>query len=259
MVTAQLKGGLGNQMFQIAAATSLAIDNNDECCINFDEHKIELQGFNALKYKNNIFSNIKNCKINVEKVYKEPYFNFNKIPYYNNLKIDGFFQSEKYFINNKDLIIKLFSQNNDLNDKLNEIINTYKNNKVTVSLHVRRGDYLMFPNIHPVISLDYINSALKLFNNCSILVFSDDIKWCVENIKNDDNDIYFINNTEKDYYELYLMSLCDNNIISNSTFAWWGAYLNKNEDKKVIAPKNWFGSEFKNDFTDIYTKNMIKI
>lgn len=87
-----------------------------------------------------------------------------------------------------------------------------------------------------------------MFNPC----FSDDIKWCVENIKNDDNDIYFINNTEKDYYELYLMSLCDNNIISNSTFAWWGAYLNKNEDKKVIAPKNWFGTGFKNDFTDIY-------
>ena len=99
-----------------------------------------------------------------------------------------------------------------------------------------------------------------MFTDSIIYVVSDDIDWCKKNVSPINNNIiYFVENNLDDYELLYLMSLCDNNIISNSSFSWWGSYLNSNERKIVIAPKNWFGKSFNNDFNDVYTNNMIII
>jgi hypothetical protein len=87
------------------------------------------------------------------------------------------------------------------------------------------------------------------------LVFSDDINWCEENLKLE-NSIYI--NDEKDYNELYLMSLCDNNIIANSSFSWWGAWLNKNDDKLVVGPTKWFGPAINHKTSDILPDEWIK-
>lgn len=258
MVTAHLQGGLGNQMFQIAAATSLAIDNNDIACFDLSKHKIGLQGKNAITYQDNIFRNVINKPIDSFVIYQEKRFNFNKINYINGINLFGYFQSEKYFNENKEYIIDMFSPKKELSNKYSEKINTFnKSNKETVSLHVRRGDYLLFKDIHPFIGLNYIQSALSLFNDCLILVFSDDILWCKENIKSKNNEIVFLDDTNNDYDDIYLMSSCDNHILSNSSFSWWGSYLNKNKNKKIVAPKNWFGKSFTDDFSDIYTNNMI--
>ena len=95
------------------------------------------------------------------------------------------------------------------------------------------------------------------FNNCeNFIIFSDDIKWCKNNFIGDK--FTFIEG-EKDYIDLWLMSLCNHNIIANSSFSWWGAWLNQNPNKKVIAPINWFGPEKKLNPKDIYCKNWIKI
>jgi hypothetical protein len=87
--------------------------------------------------------------------------------------------------------------------------------------------------------MDYYRNAIAEFSDDTrFLVFSDDIQWCKENFKGDN--FHFIEG-EKDYVDLYLMSLCNNNIIANSSFSWWGAWLNNTPNKKVIAPKQWFG------------------
>ena len=125
------------------------------------------------------------------------------------------------------------------------------------SIHVRRGDYVKHPNHHPVQTIEYYNKSVEMVGkDTTIVVFSDDIEWCKKNF-NIDNIIYI--EDEKDYIELYLMSLCDNNIISNSSFSWWGAWLNTNENKKVIAPNKWFGSAINENTNDIIPKGWIKI
>lgn len=265
MVTCSLQGGIGNMLFQIAATISYGLDNNQDVLFDIDNHKIGLQGNNAIKYKDNIFNKLKNGTFKTDIDYNEPYFHYKeiKIDFDNKDKVlclNGYFQSEKYFINNKDVIIDTFSPND--NDKLflSNILNNYKNNEIElVSLHIRRGDYLKFPTIHPFIGLDYINNSISLFDDYNILVFSDDINWCKENIKKEN--VFYINNEVKleDYQELWLMSLCDHNIISNSSFSWWGSYLNKNENKIIVAPKIWFGKDSGNDTKDIYREEIIKI
>ena len=129
-------------------------------------------------------------------------------------------------------------------------------NENTLSLHVRRSEYLSYPQIHPTISKEYIESALSEIGEYStVFIFSDDHNWVKENL-NLNNSIYV--NESKDWEELYLMSLCKNHIISNSTFSWWGVFLNKNKDKKIISPSIWFGPKGPNA-NDIYESYWVKI
>jgi len=109
MISARLQGGLGNQMFQIASAVSLAISNNNTYSFNFDECFTPNQDNKSTKYVDNIFKNIPNYKNYIfDKIYNEPKFSFSEIPYQKNLLLNGYFQSEKYFKKNSDIIKKLF-------------------------------------------------------------------------------------------------------------------------------------------------------
>lgn len=259
MITSVLGGGLGNQMFKISAAISLAYDNDDITVFDFNNYHGCSQGFSPFKYRNNIFRKLVKGVIESPIQYKDLKFNYTKIDYKNNLELDGLFQTEKYFVNNKQLILDLFEISQEIKNKLDiykRIFNVF--NKTTVSLHVRRGDYLPIYNTLPSISLEYINNALSYFENCLVCVISDDINWCIGNIKSTTSQLYFIGDNLEDYEQLYLMSMCDHNIIANSSFSWWGSYLNLNPDKMVIAPKLWFGSDFHEDWNDIYyEKNII--
>jgi len=158
----------------------------------------------------------------------------------------GYFQSEKYFAKNKSLIQNLFSIDED-NNKL--IIEKYSNvlKLNPVGVHVRRGDYLSNP--HPVCSLDYYDKAFNLFpENTVYLLFSDDITWCKENFK--EETFHFVENNE-DVVDLFLMTKCSHNIMANSSFSWWGAWLNKNENQRVITPQNWFGNTMEHNTKDL--------
>ena len=264
MIYCNLKGGLGNMLFQIAETKSLSIDNNTECSFpNIREH---LNYLNKEKIHNPklshsldylyIIKDIKNCKPkNVKKIVYP--FNFVKLENITcDVLIDGFFQSEKYFLHNRNKILEMF----DFVKSHNNLIKKYNNifNEKTTSIHVRRGDYLKFPNIHLEQKIEYFNKSIDLLKDKTeiFVIFSDDISWCKKNL-NIKNSIYIEN--EKDYNELYLMSICNNNIITNSSFSWWGAWLNKNKDKIVIAPKNWFGNGVKYKSDDIIPKKWIKI
>ncbi|NCQ11249.1 MAG: alpha-1,2-fucosyltransferase, partial [Bacteroidetes bacterium] len=120
-------------------------------------------------------------------------------------------------------------------------------NSNSVSLHIRRGDYVD-NKYFAQIPLEYYYNSIELienkFPNSSYYVFSDNLNWVKNNFKTNVN-LHFVdaNDSSTDFMELYLMSKCNHNIIANSTFSWWGAWLNKNPDKIVIAPKVWFGDK----------------
>lgn len=267
MVYCNLKGGLGNMLFQIATTISLATEKN----IEFSFPNLH----NHLDYLNH--DNTYNPKIKHATEYMEIFGNFNSIQPTTQIKkytypfnfielnidtddfyIDGFFQSEKYFIKHSSEILKILGVPNSIRDIITDKYGYLLSKRLT-SIHVRRGDYIRFQNHHPVQSLEYYTNSVKLLsdNTDIYVVFSDDIEWCKENF-NDINNIVYIEN-EKDYIELYLMSLCDNNITSNSSFSWWGAWLNNNENKIVIGPKIWFGDAIKNNTGDLLPENWIKI
>jgi hypothetical protein len=174
----------------------------------------------------------------------------------------GYFQTEKYFKNYREEILKTFTFKEEYSVQattfLFEKIHSTSMYKDIVSLHVRRGDYTLYPNHHPVCSDDYYQSAIGKFDleNSVFLVFSDDIEWCKKKFEGEN---FIFSDTSNPYLDLAIMSLCDHHIIANSSFSWWGAWLNRSEDKKVIAPSRWFGPSLVNDTSDIYCKNWIKI
>jgi len=254
-ITTKLMGGLGNYLFQIAAAYSISIRDHKEFICDISDEIIVHTPY--LSYKNNIFRKLKlsdhplSCQI-----YKEPFFHFSEIPKVNNsIKLDGYFQSEKYFENLKNEIKNLFEiseiDKNYLIQKYNRELNFD-----TVSLHVRRGNYINLSSYHENQTIEYYNKAISyLGQNYHFLIFSDDIEWCKQNFQSLKNKTFVEGNL--DYQDLYLMSMCNNNIIANSTFSWWGAWMNNNTNK-VIAPSKWFGPGLSHNNTkDLYCDNWI--
>lgn len=235
-ISPTLAGGLGNQMFEIAAAASLAKDNNAVLVVNNAEHILPNQGRNVNVYRKNIFNKILfDTKIKFNNYYNKETCDYSPIPYKENLKLNGHFQSFKYFDHNRLYIKNLFLDQNTV-DQLKLKYNIPND---ATAIQVRRGDYHKFPDHHPLLTIDYYNKAIKKISTSKIYVFSDDIDWCKSNFKFNVPIEYV---KDEDYNELYLISLCKNIIISNSSFGWWGAYLNNRKDSTVIVPSTWFGT-----------------
>lgn len=234
IITCDLSGGVGNQLFQVAATITAA--NKFRCVAMFDSklHFLPLQGNTTETYKNNIFKKIIFTEnIPFSQTYTQNGFHFTDITeILPGTKLHGGFQSEKYF--DPALILDVFSPDKNI---MKELTKKYGDVSKKTSIHVRRGDYLKLYPHHIFVGEDYYNRAIGVLPNEEYVVFSDDIDWCKQFFKG--NKFTFVKDT--DYNELYLMSMCRNNIIGNSTFSWWGAYLNLHIDKQVIAPKNWFG------------------
>jgi len=257
VVSARLMGGLGNLMFQVAAAYSVAIrDKKNMIC---DTKDMMTRHNPYTFYVDNILRNVKfSDNLNSQKYIGEEGFHYVPIPHMEgNVKLIGYFQSEKYFIEHKKEILDLFEIDDKTKDNL-----TKKYGDVlslnTCSIHVRRGDYIGLQNFHPVQPVSYYEEAVKIVGDDKhFLIFSDDINWCKENFFFLKNKTYSSNNL--DYEDLYLMSMCKNNIISNSTFSWWGAWLNRNENKQVIIPSKWFGISYSHlNTNDLYCEGWIK-
>jgi hypothetical protein len=239
-------GRLGNQLFQIAAASSLALENNDIAVFPHWEY-------------NHYFSDgirtddVENFRISRD--YQETAHAYQKIPYVDGINLIGFFQSEKYFKNHSNEIKKLFTLKEEYEKELKE---KWKEElKNSLSIHVRRDDYVQSESIGGVHvcppmsyftnSMSYIESSNRIDN---ILVFSDDIQWCKDNFK--DPRCVFIEN-QINIFDMFLMSYCDHNVTTNSTFSWWASWLNKNGGV-ITSPKKWFNRP---DFfwADIYFEN----
>jgi len=245
--------GLGNQLFQVANIISLAIDYNYKAI--FPDMQSDMFG----GYTDNIFSNvdISGDKSFVTSTYSEPTFGYNKIECIPNMELHGYFQSEKYFVHNRDAILDYYSIPHHIYDYIYKKYNTLINSTNSVSVHVRRGDYVALKHKHILLSeTDYYDKSLALFPEHTFYIFSDDIEWCMGNFNGDN--VVFIN-MEDDIIDLYLMSLCKHNIIANSSFSWWGAWVNGNIDKTVVAPSKWFGDSINLDYKDIIPNEWVKI
>ena len=254
--------GLGNQMFCIASTLALAAENG--ATATFPDLRLEHYKY----YGDTIFHRLNKdgSKDFVCYTFKEKSFTstqYNKIMFLNGMKISGYFQSYKYFDNFRDLIINSFEVPDSIKQKLSDKYQHLISDS-SVSLHVRRQDYLKFSGYYAILGEEYYLSALEQFDNISnIFVFSDDVDWCKENfdfIK--DKEIIFVEG-QSDVEDMWLMSQIRNNIIANSTFSWWAAYLNCNEGKKVVRPKKWFGPKRTNnnelETKDLFPKEWIKI
>jgi len=223
---------LGNQLFQLCNAIAYAKRSNS-----------------AVAFPVWQYSNIFNGDFTPQRdtdprkiFWNEPNFGFNEIPLGANL-LGGYYQSEKYFLDHEDEIRDMLSFKQEIvdsvTDKNSEILS---NESPKISMHLRRGDYLKWPNHHPVLDVSFFERASKEFPEDSIfLVFSDDPEWCKQNFPKGN---YVFIEGQEDYEDLCLMTLCDHNCIANSTFSWWGAWLNPNPNKIVVAPKAWFGPAY---------------
>jgi hypothetical protein len=297
MVIVEINSGLGNQMFKYAAGRALAdfLQVQLKLDISWFEtaetaqtpNKYQLDKFpgisepiasreeidNLIRPSSvGIFNKIRhkinrNRPIHNQWAFVEPHFHYYdkfwdaRSPVY----LTGYWQSEKYFFNIKENIHSVFStkiQNSPENIKMANHIADLN----AVSLHVRRGDMVSNPLVvasHGSAGLDYYYAAMKLIENRvrnpHYFVFSDDLDWCESNIKSDFPLTFVDCNTGlNSYLDIQLMRLCKHQIIPNSTFSWWGAWLNTSKDKIVIAPKKWFPTNDKNT-NDLIPESWIRI
>lgn len=254
MLTCKLIGGLGNKLFQISTCYSLSLENKDYCVFEITTSSNSHVPINS--YINNIFRFINFESIQFDETYQETHFHYLEIPYKKNLRLSGYFQSEKYFIKHRKEIIELFSIDEESLSYISKKYGRLLDNK-TCSIHIRRGDYLRFPNHHPICDINYYERSISYFDDETIfLVFSDDIEWCRLHFKG--SRFIFIQD-ERDYIDLWLMTLCKSNIIANSSFSWWGAWLNNKSDKIVLCPKNWFGSALTHNTKDLIPSEWIVV
>jgi len=242
-------GRLGNQMFQFAALKGIARNRGFEYCIPPSKNKNEWtdhQLFNPFKLSNTSQLNFQFIDSD-RPILVENKFSFDEKLFNECLdwvSLQGYFQTEKYFKHISDEIKGDFQFRNEILDPCKKMIFNVKN---PVSLHVRRTDYITNLN-HTFIGLEYYEEALNKINkDYTVLIFSDDPKWCKnQNIFSDDR--FLIAEGNSNYVDLCLMTLCDRHIIANSSFSWWGAWLSNS--KQVIAPSGWFTGS-KNEHLDI--------
>ena len=263
MITSHLFGGLGNQLFQYCAGRALSLTHGVELRLLWGEdtekRTLDLHHFNIeaeIIRSSKVFKRLSFrllpslLKHGLPKVLRE-----DALGYYDrfqslggNTRIKGYWQSELYFEHFEDVI------RNDLHiitlpSRQNQAFLDRISSENAVSLHIRRGDYitnLMANSIHGTCDLTYYEKAIENISSSMsedpvFYVFSDDPSWAKQNLKTRHKTVFVdFNDAAANYEDLRLMSQCNHNIIANSTFSWWGAWLNKNPSKIVIAPHKWF-------------------
>lgn len=260
-VIGRLSGQLGNQFFIIAATMSLAMKHR-AIPIFPDLTSQKDANFNFKVNHEHVFQSLNTSQPveEIEYYYREPEYSYLPIPYHDNMEIRGWFQSEKYFQDHKKEIIELFSPSQEIVDYLRSKYADIIDAPNTVAIHFR--SYLQEdPNqkVYVNLGLNYYERAMSFFPQDTVfIVFSQHMKWCKEHFSKMGKHVRFIEG-ETHFHDLYLMSLCKHNIIGNSTFSWWGAYLNKNPRKKVIAPMNWFCPSYNHDTKDLVPPEWILI
>ncbi|MGF1902956.1 alpha-1,2-fucosyltransferase [Aliivibrio sifiae] len=287
MIKIRVTGGLGNQLFQYATARSLAekIETSTTMDISvyksYNVHPFKLAKFNCkteFSDKSSLFRKLLEKRFfqkvfmrlgMLGKYYFEDGLFFNKkvLSLQNETKLFGYFQSEKYFINIRQKLLEELTLIDELNDIEQALSEEIKNSN-SISIHIRRGDYvsnLSANQIHGTCDSSYFKKSLAYLENKGILIesshlylFSDDIDWCRENLNFGYNTTFIEGCSERPEVDMILMSRCQHHIISNSTFSWWGAWLNSNEAKVVIAPIKWFQSA-ELDSIDIIPESWVKL
>jgi hypothetical protein len=281
MIIVKIQGGLGNQLFQYATGRNLAFKNNTEL-------KLDLSDFKITNYRSYLLNNfnIEETIANDKEIEKYTSASKKIINYFlpdhkkiiirnanytynshivslgKNVYLDGYWQNQDYFAGLSDIIRKEFTLKRQFNVAEQDLLNKI-NSANSVAVHIRRSDYLSsakFSKIYPALDLAYYSLAIELLSkkikDPIFFVFSDEIAWAKKNLNLHDA-TYVSKNNWPDFVELILMSKCRHHIIANSSFSWWGAWLNQNPEKIVIGPNKWF--KFCDDDRGIMPEGWIKI
>lgn len=270
--------GLGNQMFQYAFGQVLGNDTKYDLSWfrkpkkkGTTQRTYELDMWNChpqicssdeLQFykKKNILLSLLGIKQKKNVIYEEPSNQYNK-----NLicskqgYFEGYFQVAAYYDKIRPQLLKEFTPSQELTSEYSKILEQIKS-VTAVSIHIRRGDYVNLQHKHPLCNKEYYQKAIEYI--CSkvkkptFFIFSDDPKWVEENFEIKQKHIIVDVENTSGFSEIWCMKHCKHNIIANSSFSWWGAWLNENKSKIVIAPKQWFSTGSQ---TDIIPKNWIKL
>ena len=279
MIYMRIWEGLGNQLFQYAYIRALQLRNQEtvRLCVLPDQGDRTIRNYELDKLaitipRGRIFEKVAVYIERYETIKKMVQFIGEKVDFYGyveeenvkykkdlkylrgNYYISGWFQNEKYFEEFETIIRREIRPRKKI--RVSKELKDILNHKNTVSVHIRRGDYARYQNI---LDKEYYEKALAVIReqveNAFLVVFSDDLNWVMKNMQFG-NDVYYIDKNEglEDYEELFVMSRCKHNVIANSTFSWWGAWLNPNEDKIVVGPKQWFARNKLNIMPDAWLK-----
>jgi Glycosyl transferase family 11 len=286
MIIARLQGGLGNQLFQYAAGkalaaklgkpfkletiTSLQKDKRRHIALH-DLHTVfelatkkEVKDFVSFQklYRHNpaFFSKLG------KNIYREPHFHFDENFFQLNdpVFLDGFWQSPLYFKDIEKTIRQEFTVKNELIKNVVEKGKELEDNP-SIAVHIRRGDFLneKITAFHGVMSPFYYEKSIRLVKDkdpaAKVYFFSDDIEWVKKNLTVDRNTELVSSYTASAIEDFYLMTKCRHNIIANSSFSWWPAWLNTHPDKIIVAPKKWFADKSGLDTKDLLPKEWIRL
>lgn len=288
MLTCKLQGGLGNQLFQIYTTIAYAIQTNQKF-VFLNVHELKSSVTDRHTYWDNFLKSLNTFLIDPELINKdnlviirEKVFMYDELPLplpiqKNKIKVlNGYFQSFRYFNNCFQTINRLLK----IDDLKVELTNKYRkliNDELPTSMHFRLGDYKKLLDHYVILSVDYYRAALNCLKVtkqsssepwANVLYFCEeqdleDVEIIISILKTDFPTIVFLRADPEleDWEQLILMSLCRNNIIANSTFSWWGAYLNIYRQKKVLYPATWFGPKLQktHDTGDLFPVDWIKI
>ena len=263
MITCNIVGGLGNQLFQIFATISYSIDTKNPFV--FSDKQISM---NRELYWSTFLIRLKpfiRTSFPLFLHISEKEFHYCPIPHdlliNKNICLFGYFQSYRYFEHNFSTIYRMI----DIDRFKRDIINL----ESVVSMHFRLGDYKSLKDRHPIMSCEYYENALRHIPNdiTTVLYFCEqtdqaDVLSTINILRGKFPFLEFtrVSNTLCDWEQMILMSCCKHNIIANSSFSWWGAYLNSNPNKIVCYPAKWFGPALQhNNTTDLCPKSWIKI
>jgi hypothetical protein len=276
-------GGLGNQIFQIFATISYAIKSKNR----FQFLNLTTLGGGSITVRytfwESFFNKLKPFLITELpqpiNVIRENGFPYNDLPIYKmidrNIMIHGYFQTYKYFQENYAIIYRMLNIDKMKTHLLNSVNLSSREDldlENTISMHFRIGDYKKLQHIHPLATYDYYQRSLQHFKSLhsnkkfNILYFCEDSDiddaLCIINKLVDKFPMYNFkrgSNNLEDWQQMLLMSCCHHNIIANSSFSWWSAYLNSNKDKIVCYPSLWFGKAANKDTKDLCPPDWIKI
>ena len=292
VIISNIIGGLGNQMFQYAAGRAcslrlgvpLKLDTRDfsgyqlhqgfeldrlfncHALIAADTDLAKILGWQRAKLAQRLLRRPQLKNLRYKSYIVEPQFHYwngiNELK--DNIYLDGYWQSEKYFHEYSDKIradftfkLPFLAQNSEIAQLVSQAN--------AISLHVRRGDYANNPKttaMHGLCSIEYYRAAIgyiaERVQQPHFFIFSDDIAWVKNNLRIDFPHQYINHNHGlESYNDMRLMSLCEHNIIANSSFSWWGAWLNQNAEKIVVAPKKWFASQ--KDARDLLPQSWVRL
>ena len=293
MIVVRFEGGLGNIMFEYACGRRMAHVNNtallfdvDACKTNpLGDYSFNLEAFNiniqpnlaspedleryrsyrSIPSKKAFFHNL--LRADKKKYIEEKYYHFDPgiLALRGDMYLHGWWQTEKYFSDIREILLNDFSLRNPFTGTNSETAEKIKNSE-SVSIHIRRLDYVKNPKTrqyHGELPKNYYDATLELVaaqaRNPRLFIFSDDVPWVKEHMRFPFETHYIEGNRNLPHEDITLMSLSKHNIIANSSFSWWGAWLNRNPGKIVVAPTPWVAETSKQDSKDVVPGSWIKL